>query len=282
MPKRKILAAAALTAAVATGGVVGATLGTPGISGAQDSGSSTTTEPSTSGNSTPAPDNGDKGPGGHGFGGGIAMDTAAETLNMTEDELRSALADGKSLAEIAEAQGVDRQALIDALVAAGEARLDEAKANLPDRIADAVDKTFEGRGDMGGRFPILSKGLTVAADTLGMTEDELRTALREDGKTLAEVAEAQGVDRQTLVDALVADANARLAEKVADGTITQEQADERAGTITDAVEKMVDGEGFGQGGPRGRGGFRGGDDSSTDSGSADDGSTDSGSTDGGN
>ena len=112
MPKRKILAAAALSAAVATGGVVGATLGTPGVSLAQDG--TTTTEPSTDGNVAPDPGT-EQGPRGHGFGGGIAMDTAAETLGMTEDELRSALDEGKTLAEIAEAQGVDRQALIDAV-----------------------------------------------------------------------------------------------------------------------------------------------------------------------
>jgi DNA-binding phage protein len=254
MTKRKIIAAAALSAAVATGGIVGATLGTPSISGAQDN--STTTEPSTDGTTTPdegaAADEGfRRGRGGHGLGGGIALDTAAETLGITEDELRTALDEGKTLAEIAEEQGVERQALIDALVAAGEARLDEAKAALPERMAEAVDRTFEGRGDRGDRFPILSKGLTVAAETLGMTEDELRTALREDDKTLAQVAEEQGVERQVLVDALVADANARLAEKVADGSITQEQADRRAETLTEAVERMIDGEGFGRGGPRG-------------------------------
>lgn len=255
MATRKMIAAAALTAAVATGGVVGATLGTPGISGAQD-GTTTTTAPSTTGGADQtAPDRD-----GHrrgGFGGGLALDVAAETLGMTEDELRTALDEGKTLAEVATEKGVDRQALIDALVAAGEARLDEAKAALPDRIAEAVDRTFEGRGDRGGPggpggFPMIGKGLDVAAETLGVTEDELRTALR-DGKTLAEIATDKGVDRQALVDALVADAEAKLAEKVADGSITQEQADERAERLTEAVESMVDGEG-----PMGRGGFGGG------------------------
>jgi predicted DNA-binding protein YlxM (UPF0122 family) len=252
MATRKMIAAAALTAAVATGGVVGATLGTPGISGAQD-GTTTTTAPSTAGGADQtAPDRD-----GHrrgGFGGGIALDVAAETLGMTEDELRAALDEGKTLAEIATEKGVDRQALIDALVAAGEARLDEAKAALPDRIAEAVDRTFEGRGDRGGPggFPMIGKGLDAAAETLGQTEDELRTALR-DGKTLAEIATEKGVDRQALIDALVADAKAKLAEKVADGSITQEQADERAERLTEAVGSMVDGEG-----PMGRGGFGGG------------------------
>lgn len=258
MDKRTIIAGAALSAAIATGGLVGATLGTPGVSGAQD-GTTSTTAPA-------AGDTGDTGDAGErsapeaggrhrgGFGGGLALDVAAETLGLTEDDLRTALDEGKTLADIATEQGVDRQDLIDALVVAGEARLDEAKAALPERVADAVDRTFDGRGDREGRggFPMIGQGLDVAAETLDLTEDELRTALRE-GTTLAEIATEQGVDRQALVDALVADAEAKIAEKVADGAITQDRADEMTGRLAEMVGSMVDGEG-----PMGRGGFGGG------------------------
>jgi hypothetical protein len=83
--------------------------------------------------------------------------------------------------------------------------------------------------------------LEAAADALGMTVEDLRAALR-DGQTLAEVAEAQGVDRETLVGALVAAANARLDEAVADGDLTEEEAAERREGIEERVEAMVDGE----------------------------------------
>lgn len=72
-------------------------------------------------------------------------------------------------------------------------------------------------------------GLDVAAETLGLTEDELLTQLR-DGATLAEIAADQGVDTQTLVDALVAAASERIDEAVADGRLDQDRADEMKAT----------------------------------------------------
>ncbi|HWG92642.1 MAG TPA: hypothetical protein VNU66_00250 [Mycobacteriales bacterium] len=81
--------------------------------------------------------------------------------------------------------------------------------------------------------------LDAAAEALGISRDELRTALR-DGQSLAEVAEANGVERQALVDALVAAASEHLDEQVAEGDLTQEQADERKAELAERVEEMVD------------------------------------------
>jgi hypothetical protein len=50
---------------------------------------------------------------------GEKVDAVAGVLGMTEDELRTELQSGRSLADIAGEQGVDVQAVIDALVAAG-------------------------------------------------------------------------------------------------------------------------------------------------------------------
>jgi hypothetical protein len=120
--------------------------------------------------------------------------------------------------------------------------------------------------------------LDVAADALGISVDDLRSDLQ-DGQTIAEVAEAQGVDVQTVIDALVADAKTHLDQAVTDGRITQDQADERAADLEEHITDMVNGElpeGGPMGGGHGWGGPRGGqhDDSSPDS---DSGSTGSGS-----
>ena len=58
--------------------------------------------------------------------------------------------------------------------------------------------------------------LATAAEALGMTEDELRTAI-EGGQTIAEVAAAEGVDLQTVIDALVAEATERITDFVNNG-----------------------------------------------------------------
>lgn len=177
MPSKKIIAAAAMTAALGGGSLIGVTLGVPSVSGAQDT---TTTAPDNAASSEQGrPDRGGR--------GGMHLEMAAETLGLTTDELKTELQAGKSLATIAEDQGVDKQELIDALVAAGEARLDEAMASLPDRVAEMVERTMpaggpEGRGDHGpGEGRHGGRGLESAATALGVTTDELRTALQ-DGK----------------------------------------------------------------------------------------------------
>lgn len=235
---RKAIAAAAMTAALATGGILGATFGTPSVSGAQDGGTTTTTAPST----TDAPDGG--GPGMGHRGGGVELAAAAKALGLTEDEVRTQLQAGKTLAEIAEAQGVDRQDLVDALVAAGEERLDEAKAALPDRIDELVDRKLPGDADGGGRpggRGIRELALDTAATTLGLSEDDLRTQLR-DGKTLADIASAQGVSVDDLVAALVKAAQERIDQAVTDGKLTQERADELSKHLTERITARVNGE----------------------------------------
>ncbi len=254
MRKQKTIAAVALTAALAGGAVFGATLGNPLASGAQDNPSTTTTAPkSTDQGGRPG------GPGGAGFrmgGGGVDLEVAADTLGLSTDELRTQLQAGKSLADVAEDQGVDKQKLIDALVAAGEKRLDEAKAALPDRVAEAVDATHTpgeggfGKGGPGGRGPG-GMAFDVIAKALGISQDDLMSALR-DGKTIAEIAKEKGVDEQKVIDALVADAKTRTAAAVEDGRITQEQADKRLENLTERITRFVE-EGMPQHGPHGDG-----------------------------
>ena len=92
---------------------------------------------------------------GHGgFGRGLGLGTAAEALGMTEDELREALVDGDTLAEVAEQEGVAVDAVVDALVAEARERLaqavedgdltqaeaDEMAADLEARIAERVEE----------------------------------------------------------------------------------------------------------------------------------------------
>ncbi|MDQ4131664.1 MAG: hypothetical protein M3179_00290 [Actinomycetota bacterium] len=85
-----------------------------------------------------------------------------------------------------------------------------------------------------GRGP----GVSAAAEALGISVEELRTALR-DGQSIAQVTEAKGVAVQTVIDAMVADARAHLAEKVQSGDITQAQADEKAANLQPRVTDLV-------------------------------------------
>ncbi len=94
-----------------------------------------------------------------------------------------------------------------------------------------VPPCWGGRGMMawGGRGMMWGGGpdgmpLSIVAETLGLETDDLLAQLR-DGKTVAEIAEAQGVALADVIDAVVAARADQLAAAVEDGTLTQAQAD---------------------------------------------------------
>lgn len=104
-----------------------------------------------------------------------------------------------------------------------------------------------GHGRGGGRG-LGAAELEAAAKVLGLTTDELSTALK-DGKTLADLATAAGVDLQDVQDAINAvravELRARIEAGIADGTISQEKAD----WLLEGLDKgFLDGPGFGFGG----------------------------------
>lgn len=91
-----------------------------------------------------------------------------------------------------------------------------------------------------GRMMGLGAGidLQTAAQALGMTEADLQNELQ-GGKTLAQVAQEKGVATQTLVDALLAEPKADLAQQVTGGKITQAQADQILADLTDRIQTLI-------------------------------------------
>jgi len=115
--------------------------------------------------------------------------------------------------------------------------------------------TFDGRGGPRGERGLPQAELEAAAKVLGMTADELSTALK-DGKTLEELAEAAGVDIADVQEAIQTvhreEMRAQIEQAVADGTMTQDKAD----WLLEGFDKgYLDGPGFGFG--FGRGGHGG-------------------------
>ena len=111
-----------------------------------------------------------------------------------------------------------------------------------DQAGPAAD--CEGRG---------GPGLDAMAEAIGIDVEALHTAL-EDGQTPAEVAEANGVSRADLVDAIVTDITSHIEQAVEDGHLTQAEADEHLADVEANAEAIADGErpegmGPGHGGP---------------------------------
>jgi hypothetical protein len=63
----------------------------------------------------------------------------------------------------------------------------------------------------------------TVADLLGLTQEELHE-LRLEGKSLAEIAENNGISVDDLVDAIIAEKVAAVTARVQEGTLTREQA----------------------------------------------------------
>lgn len=140
------------------------------------------------------------------------------------------------LDRLAAALGIDRARLDAAAQRAGNEVIDQALKDgavtqaQADRMRRRVAQgawpmhPFFGRHGYGffhgGRGPELD----AAASALGMTRADLVTELQ-NGKTIGQVADARGVDRQKVRDAIVAAHKAELDAAVQNGTLTQQQAD---------------------------------------------------------
>jgi hypothetical protein len=94
----------------------------------------------------------------------------------------------------------------------------------------------DGRGPRDGHGP--GKNVAAIASVLKLTEAELKTQMQS-GKTLAQIATAQSVSVQSVINVLVADMQAHIAEELASGEITQAQADTKlAGVTAKATERV--------------------------------------------
>ncbi len=217
----------------------------------------------------------------HGARGGAlagVSDAVTDTLGVTTDELRQAAQDGKSLADVADEQGVAVSDLTDALTAEAQARLDEAVAEgkideerageISDQLAERVDQMVNATADdvrdrmssahraMHKRAANRSENVEQLADFLGLSVDELRQG-RADGQTLAEMAEAQGISEDDLVQFLVDGIQERVDEAVAEGRIDADKAAERLADMQSRIEEKVNAEpgensGFGRGSGKSR------------------------------
>lgn len=73
----------------------------------------------------------------------------------------------------------------------------------------------DGQNHGGARGEKRQEMLTAAAGAIGITADDLKTAI-EGGQTIAQIAEANGKSVQSVIDALVAQATTDLTERITD------------------------------------------------------------------
>lgn len=132
-------------------------------------------------------------------------------------------------------RGQKLQEVLDSLVADGT--LTQAQADtVASRLKDAAR---EARGDRGERrTERRQEMLAVAAPVLDMSAEDLATELK-DGRTLKQVAEAQDVDPQDVIDALVAASEDRIDRAVAAGRLDGSRAEQLKQRLADRIDRLV-------------------------------------------
>lgn len=163
-------------------------------------------------------------------GGFAGASSAAPNAIVIDDT------DGTDAAGPGADHGARLAEVLQPLVADGTLTQEQLDKVVETLVANAPDR--DGHGGRGGRGERGRHGIDAAATALGLSPAELGAELR-DGATLAEVAADQGVAVQTVIDAMVAELKTHLDEHVANGDLTQEEADAKLATATEKITDLV-------------------------------------------
>lgn len=127
------------------------------------------------------------------------------------------------------ADGTITQAQADKVIAA----LQAAHADMPGGMGEG------GRGHRGPGGPGMGGDvIATVADTIGISAADLQAGIA-DGKTVAEIATANGATAQQVIDALVAQLKEHFDAEVASGEHTQADADQRIADFTTKITQFV-------------------------------------------
>ncbi len=119
---------------------------------------------------------------------------------------------------------------------------------LTQEQADAVRQAFGAEVPPGARrwierrqhrADIVQEAFDTAADVIGVSSDELHQGVA-GGSSVGQVAEDHGVEPSAVVDALVDHGNERLDQAVADGMLTDAQADAIRERLPEGAQRLVD------------------------------------------
>jgi transposase-like protein len=190
------------------------------------------------------------GPGQGGGHGGIrvAGQTAAATIGVSPEELRSQIRGGKTVAQVATDHGVDPNTVVNAVVAALTQQIDQkaaagtidanraaqAKQKLPNAASRFVNETKPRRDHR-----VLQDAVQAAAKEIGVSTNDLKDA-RKNGKSIAQVAQDHGKSVDDVVNAVVKAATADVDQAVKDGKLDSHRADQIKKNLPDRAKTLVE------------------------------------------
>lgn len=150
----------------------------------------------------------------------------ANALGLTLEEFDEAIASGETLAGLAEANGVNFEELRVVM----DELFEEALANAvqEEKITqEQADQILEGRAVKRAVSDAIDRDdhHAALAEALDLTVEEFEAAISS-GERLSTLAEAAGVSMEELGEILMSFRSEAIAQALAEGKITQEQADE--------------------------------------------------------
>lgn len=178
-----------------------------------------------------------------------AFKAAADAIGISSADLLEAMKGGHSIADVATAHDVKTQTVVDAVVAALDARIKagvdngkistERAAKLEAAVAKRAPKLVNATLKQLHHRRVIRASVDVAAKTIGISPADLRAALVS-GKSVAEVATAHNVDPATVVNALVTAGTARIDKAVANGHLDATRAAKLKAKLPQLAQKFVD------------------------------------------
>ena len=175
----------------------------------------------------------------------------AQFLGLSADAFVEQLRDGATPAQVIASLGQSPQAVIDHLVAAATACLEEdvaagrldaeraaaRLAGLPESVTSWLDNS-PGNDEERPQGRARGRVLALVAETIGITAQELSADLRA-GESITEIAEEYGSSGEAVVAALSAHLRARLDAAVEAGRLTPQEADEKFAEAVVRIRERV-------------------------------------------
>jgi hypothetical protein len=184
--------------------------------------------------------------------GGAFLAAASTYLQLDKATIVAGLKSGQSLAQIATAHGKTADGLVTALLAPAKLKLDAAVAagkltsdreaallaKLQTALTNLVNKTATPK-----TRPVHVDPAAILKPALSYLKLDLKSVVTQlqSGKTLAQIAVAQGGTAQGLIDAVVASVKTKLDAQVSAGRITAAQESAFLATLQTSVAKFVNG-----------------------------------------
>jgi lambda repressor-like predicted transcriptional regulator len=154
---------------------------------------------------------------------------------------------GVSVETLRAAQKAARDELIDEAVANGRLTPEQGEKLKSLEPGAGVFGLRKGAGKVVGA--VVHNVLDAVAGILGIEREDVIEGLR-DGKSLADLAEEEGVGRSTLESDLLDALQADIDEAEADGRLTAEQADRLSQSLSERIDDIIDRSGEFKGGFR--------------------------------